>query len=256
MRKLLACAIAGTLAAGSIIAAPLAAQAAPSSFQLPKSCDVKTITVKDLKQLAVEGFDSYDVKRADVHTSKGKEYVFSTLCSITEDSVSEVLVVANSKGKIIKSKIFKNTAVDVRSASKATGVRLYVDKVYSKSAKVSVGYSAEATYKWNKKSKKFVYKVAATPSWVKAVNNAVVAAEKGKKVTSLKSASTLTKRVQALDSKLPLLVLCDIYKSSKTSCTVMSTERLPDFQYFDFNFKKSGKTFKVTKTGKVKLEKA
>lgn len=256
MKKIFSIVLTGVLAAGAVIAVPGAASAAPAKFSLPKACAAKSVTVKEMKQDRKNGWDRYDLKQVDVHPTKGKEWVFTTTCNAGDWGADDVLVVANSKGKIIKSKVFTGAVVDVKSASKKSGISLLVGDFYKTKGDVTgVNYWRSATYKWNTKSKKFTYKKSAVPTWVKSVAKATEQAHDGKSVTALKgSKANLTKfssHTRAMNSEGGLIIACDPYVAKRTECIVLSNLPDPAFEAFDFSFKKSGSKYKISKVGQL-----
>lgn len=256
MKKLFAYVLSGVLAASAVVATPVAASAAPSKFALPKACAAKSITTKEMKQDRDHGWDAYDLKRADVHPAKGKEWVFTTTCNAGDWGADDVLVIANSKGKVLKSKIFKGGVVDVKSASKKSGVKLLVNEIRTtKGDVIGVGYWRDATYKWNTKSKKFTYKKASVPSWVKNVGKAVEQAHDGKKLTGLTGSTSMVKKFRSHTQKLTdtvgLFVDCEPYATKRTNCVVIGNVPAPALEVFEFSFKKSGSKHKISKVGKL-----
>lgn len=252
MKKIVSIALAGVLAVGTVLTAPLAAQAAPT-FKLPSYCDASSITTAAMKADAKEGYDAYDLKIADVHPNSGREYVFTTYCSTTDSGFSEVLIVANSKGNILKDKQFKDRYIDVVSASATGGIKIDVDQTYGATDFHAVSFVNSGVMKWSTKGKKYTYKAAAVPTWVKDVDKAVVSSASGQYLAGLTGSQTgrakFKSKVKGLSADYGLYTFCDKYATSRTTCSTVSYDLDPIVRLFEFDFKKSGSKHYITRVG-------
>ena len=252
MKKIVSIALAGVLALGTAIAAPVAAQAAPT-FKLPSYCDASSITTAAMKKDEQQGYDVYDLKIADVHPNSGREYVFTTYCATTKSGFSEVLIVANSKGNILKDKQFKNREINVVSASSTSGIKIDVDQTFGSTGFHEVAFVNSGVMKWSTSGKKYTYKAATVPTWVKDVDKAVVSSASGQYLAGLTGSQTgrakFKTKVKGLSADFGLYTFCDKYVSSRTTCGTASYDLAPIVRMFEFDFKKSGSKHYITRVG-------
>lgn len=241
------------LAAGASLVAAPAANAAPTSFGLPAKCG-GSVTRAELK--AAAAYDTYDLKYVDVHPNKGKEYVFTTLCTAGDWGAEHVVAVTNAKGKLLAAKTVVAGTLDVKSASKKKGVKLTTTPVhYSSTKKVGTWFDSTATFKYSAKAAKFKYTKATRPSWVAKVATFTEKADQGKTSTALGGSKALKskymKNVKTLNSEGQIFVACEKASGTKLNCELMANQSQPVFESFEFSLKKSGKKWNITKVSKI-----
>ncbi len=242
MKKITSLVITGVLAAATVVAAPVAAQAAPKSFDLPKNCSSiyggKKLTAKEAQ-----------AKQGNVHPNKGKEYVYSVHCFNEDYTTTNHLVVANSKGKLLSSSVIgKDVFSGVLSVSKKGVVELGTLLQY----KGNTSEYRTMTATWNKKSKKLKINKGKTAGYVKAVHNLGSQLAKGKKATAVTGSKANLKKINNFGKKYKKAkanvraISCAEITSKKGACSLTYLKGSKVYG-LTFEVSKSGKKYKVSK---------
>ncbi len=251
MKKIMSLVITGVLAAATVVAAPVAAQAAPKSFDLPKNCE----SFYGKKKIPAKNAFA---QQADVHPNKGKEYVYTVGCLNQDYSVTDRVVVTNSKGKVLTSAVIgKNTFSVVSSATKKSGIKLSTFQGY----KGNTSYERVDTAKVNAKSKKIKVTKGKTPGYVKPTHNLGAQLATGKKITAvkgskadLKKLSNFGKTYKKAAAKDRFISCIQTKSATKGICGITYVKGSKEY-YTSFEIAKSGKNYKVSKvkTASAKL---
>ncbi len=245
MKKIMSLVITGVLAAATVVAAPVAAQAAPKNLDLPSKCTTYGGVTKKIS------FKEASAKQADVHPNKGKEYVYVASCLGSNGVWTERLVITNSKGKALTTAVVgKDTISFVSSASKKSGIKLQVADAYQK----HTGYLRVDSAKVNSKTKKIKITKGKVPGYVKPAHNLSTQLAKGKKVTAVSGSKANVKKLSNFGKAYKKAKASDRFayctpaaKSSKNGVCTLSYFKGSKIHNASFDIAKSGKKYKVSK---------